>query len=75
MSTGMVICSICQREVHQDGDKSVSNGWRHCEDKSPRCAGGSSTYPKWAEDVLGFYCGMDGPLPPHERTRAEWRHE
>ena len=35
MSTGMVICSRCQREVHQDGDHRIRKGWRHCNGASP----------------------------------------
>lgn len=64
MSTGMVICSVCKREVHQDGPKSVSRGWPHCEDGTAMCDGATADYPRHAEDVRGAYCGADGPLPP-----------
>ena len=63
MSTGMVICSVCKREVHQDGPSNISRGWQHCEDGSPRCEGASSDYPRRASDVRGAYCCADGPLP------------
>lgn len=32
MSKGVVICSSCERKVHQDGNK-----WTHCDDGTPRC--------------------------------------
>ena len=34
MSYGIVICSKCKREVHQDGSE---HSWRHCEDKTAIC--------------------------------------
>ena len=57
MSTGLVICSICKREVHQDGE---NHSWRHCEDKTLRCEGASSVYPKSKDEIMGKYCGCDG---------------
>jgi hypothetical protein len=70
----MVVCSECRREVHQDGpvhyikpgSMSASypvRGWRHCDDKSERCAGAVSTYPRARADVSGRACYADGPLP------------
>lgn len=56
MSTGLVICSVCLREVHQDGP---DYSWRHCEDKSPRCEGARSTYPMTVADIVGVWCGRD----------------
>lgn len=59
MSIGLVICSICYREVHQDGP---NHTWTHCEDKSPRCDGASSIYPKNRAEIKGKFCGCDGDL-------------
>ena len=63
MSTGMVICSACKREMHQDGPRAIENGWQHCEDGSPRCANATADYPRTAAEVRGAYCCADGPLP------------
>lgn len=60
MSTGLVICSVCNREVHQDGNKLFMNGWRHCEDGSVMCADGQAIYPKNLSDIKGVWCGKDG---------------
>lgn len=62
MSTGLVICSNCRREVHQDGDKGVENGWRHCEDKTPICAVAHAAYPEAGETPRGEWCGRDADL-------------
>jgi len=59
MSTGLVICSKCRREVHQDGPKEHEKGWRHCEDKSSRCAGAQSDYPVSRTEIVGRWCGQD----------------
>jgi len=56
MSTGLVICSKCYREVHQDGE---NHSWRHCEDKTSRCEGASSIYPLSRSFIKGKYCGRD----------------
>lgn len=69
MSTGMVICSRCRRELHQWGHQSIERGWLHCEDNTPRCEGATSDYPRRAEDVRGEYCEADGPLPEGATTR------
>lgn len=59
MSYGIVICSVCHREVHQDG---LCQSWTHCEDKSPRCEGANSIYPSSPADIKGEWCGKDaGP--------------
>lgn len=63
MSSGLVICSLCRREVHQDGLKNIERGWRHCDDSSPRCAGATSTYPRTRSEICGRFCGADGPPP------------
>ena len=57
MSTGLVICSRCKREVHQIAPG--TNGWIHCEDKTPRCKDASSIYPKSRAEIVGRYCGSD----------------
>lgn len=70
MSYGLVICGACKREVHQDGPSELvphtfGNGssevttWRHCEDKTPRCAGASSKYPESTVEIVGPFCGRD----------------
>lgn len=56
MSSGMVICSECLREVHQDGP---NHTWTHCEDKTPRCEGAMSVYPLMGH-IKGKWCGRDG---------------
>ena len=58
MSYGLVVCSKCSREVHQDWPH---QGWRHCEDKTPRCDGASSIYPRSRADIVGRFCGRDEP--------------
>jgi hypothetical protein len=61
MSTGLVICSVCRCEVHQDGarDPQGTATWRHCHDKTPRCPGASSIYPRSRDDIVGPWCGRD----------------
>lgn len=59
MSTGMVICSACKRELHQDGDKAIQNGWIHCPDKTAMCIGAHAEYPKSPSDIKGPWCGRD----------------
>ena len=56
MSTGMLICELCYREVHQDGP---NHTWTHCEDQSPRCEGAGSVWP-FMGHVKGKWCGRDG---------------
>lgn len=56
MSYGLVICSECKREVHQDGP---NNTWRHCEDKTPRCLNAMSVYPESTASIKGKFCGCD----------------
>lgn len=67
MSTGMVICSRCQREVHQWGDHRIRRAWVHCDDRSPICDTATAAYPMSVEDVRGDYCCADGPLPGRSR--------
>jgi hypothetical protein len=59
MSTGLVICRKCFREVHQDGE---NRSWRHCEDKTPMCPGGSAIYPLSEKYIKGKWCGKDGKV-------------
>lgn len=44
MSYGIVICSVCSRELHQGGNREIANGWRHCEGNTPKCEGASAEY-------------------------------
>ena len=48
MNYGIVICSKCNREVHQhwtSDDIAVTfDGWYHCEDKSSLCQGATMIY-------------------------------
>lgn len=57
MSYGIVICSKCHREVHQDGPE---HSWRHCEDKTPRCNDADSIYPDSSTNIVGKFCARDG---------------
>lgn len=59
MSTGLVVCSTCSREIHQDGPGST---WLHCEDKSPRCVGASARHPQSIDEIVGKWCGADAEL-------------
>ena len=72
MGTGLIVCSACNREMHQDGDRETENGWRHCEDKSPRCPRAQGRYPLSKDEIVGSFCGMDdlgGQVAPvKERT-------
>lgn len=56
MSSGIVVCSVCNREVHQDGLRA----WRHCEDRTALCSDGSGIYPASTEAIVGRWCGRDG---------------
>ena len=63
MSCGVVICSVCRSEVHQDGqlDQAGMKMWQHCEDKSPKCTGATIEYASFDEDEpRGNWCGSDG---------------
>lgn len=59
MSTGLVICSACNHELHQDGNKSVMNGWQHCDLKTPMCVGAGAIYPDSLNQIKGKWCGRD----------------
>lgn len=60
MSTGFVMCSACRREIHHTGYLDKKGGWFHCEDRSPRCQGGTTEYPRDVLEVVGPWCGRDG---------------
>lgn len=73
MSYGLVICSVCKREVHArmiSNINSSGDNWEHCEDKSPRCYGASSIYPKSKDEIVGIACGYDD-LP----STGSWNKE
>jgi hypothetical protein len=54
MSAGIVVCSICYHEVHQN-----SGGWFHCDSNTPICNGAIPVYPRSTEDIQGKWCGRD----------------
>lgn len=54
MSYGVVMCSKCQREVHQS-----NTGWFHCDDKSDICVGADRPYARSPSDLKGEWCGVD----------------
>lgn len=63
MSTGLVICSMCNREVHQDGPKLT---WRHCSrfhGWTPLCDGAKVIFPQSRADITGLFCQADGLAP------------
>lgn len=67
MSTGLVVCSVCNREVHQDGPPKYPDKpagfreptWTHCEDKTPMCDEAKGVYPYNKNIIVGPYCGRD----------------
>ena len=60
MSCGIVKCSACSREVHQNRDKYPGRGWYHCEDKTPICDGADVPYAEQdGSDIKGKWCGRD----------------
>jgi len=64
MSSGIVVCSKCKREVHQGGvSEMLPFGWYHCEDKTARCDGATSIYPASKSDIKGDWCGIDEMVP------------
>jgi hypothetical protein len=56
MSWGILICSKCKREIHQDGP---DHSWTHCEDKTSICDGAGKIYPTSREQIKGKFCGKD----------------
>lgn len=64
MSSGLVICSTCGKEVHQDGPKHT---WRHCSrfhGWTPICDKAGAIYPQRREEITGMCCQADGLMPP-----------
>ena len=78
MSWGRVVCSICNRDVHQDGPRDTHGvaSWRHHPDLdhydlSPMCATARATYPREPEREPEKV----GPEEPKRgRTRMRARH-
>lgn len=63
MSAGLVICSVCRKEVHQDGPKQT---WRHCSrfhGWTSLCEQADKVYPKTREEIVGLFCQADGLAP------------
>ena len=73
MSTGIVVCSVCHHEVHQNGPDIEVTGirgdvykkgtWTHCAGGpmtpgTPICSNAHPEYP--TERPIGMYCGADG---------------
>jgi len=54
MSYGVVICSLCKREVHLE-----NRTWIHCEDGTALCNGANPIYPHTLADIRGKWCGRD----------------
>lgn len=55
MSIGIVICSMCFRELHQGSDYK----WYHCEDGSRECEEGMHEYARELKRIKGKFCGAD----------------
>lgn len=61
MSSGIVICSVCSGEVHQDGPRSDGpRAWRHCHAKTALCPDATVIYPTSTAAIVGPWCGRDG---------------
>lgn len=58
MSRGVVVCSICRREIHQTGTPLNEWAWTHCEDGTPQCKHGERDYAAPGEPQ-GRWCGRD----------------
>lgn len=58
MSCGIMVCSVCRREIHQDGPKNGRHTWRHCNTKSAICY---DACPDWAAvgEPRDEFCGAD----------------
>ena len=81
MSYGLVICSTCRKEVHQDGPALTSRAgvsqqppatWRHCSrfhGWTPICEGAKAIYPASRIEIVGLFCQADGLAPePFKET-------
>lgn len=70
MSAGLVVCSACRREVHQNGPYKYpekppgfrESTWQHCEDQTPICIGASAPYAD-RHEVKGKACFADDFTP------------
>jgi hypothetical protein len=71
MSWGIVACSKCRREMHQNGPvvDDVAT-WLHCEDQSPACEGGRFC-PEYEDEVRGKFCQIDGMGEQRLKKRRE----
>lgn len=65
MSSGVVMCSKCKKEVHQNGLKDVNNctAWTHCSGTwlkpgTPICEGAKVVFAALGE-LKGDWCGAD----------------
>lgn len=80
MSYGLVICSKCKKEVHQEklvGEQTsrvtfnLKNIWMHCEDTTTICKGAEAVFPKSRSEIVGKPCMKDeppfSPIPINER--------
>ena len=74
MSSGLVVCSTCGKEVHQDGPRDAQTGrasWRHCSRLhgwTALCQGATAVYPRSMGDIVGLFCQADGAAPTKEFT-------
>ena len=61
MSTGIVKCSKCSKEVHQEGEDFGygKHSWIHCESNRPMCEDASAEYVHKISDIVGKWCGKD----------------
>ena len=73
MSTGLVVCSICKKEVHQDGKRDLTTGraaWHHCSrfhNWTPICKDAMATYPQSRQEIVGLFCQADGRAPDEKK--------
>lgn len=58
MSFGLVGCSKCRHEIHQDRDENGNLFWYHCDDKSRICEGATSLYLN-RDGIVGKACYGD----------------
>ncbi len=76
MSYGLVICSFCKREVHQDGTKDATTGrhaWKHCNTGSWICHDAKAIHPQSRDEIMAEFCGaddFDGKFKPYRPMGA-----
>lgn len=59
MSCGIVVCSLCRREIHQTGTpQNPQWEWTHCDDGTPQCPHGERDWAR-AGEPKGKWCGRD----------------